>query len=156
MGSLLISVPDIADTDLIYNESDTRLILKFFWPEERGFIDSASIDNHARRLAQTALIAAIDGSYSQGFIDILMRSLARPSQGLKQLGKRLAQRYSRHWWQHAEQADLEDVRIYDSVRDSVARALKSRLIAIKNGVAARHSVPPFYINAHLLSTIVWS
>lgn len=156
MGSLLISVPDIADSDLIYSEHETRQILKFFWPEESAFIDGASIDNPTRRLAQTALIAAIDGSYAQGFIDVLLRSLTHPAKGLGPLAKRLAQRYTRHWWQHAQREDLEDVRIYESVRNGIARALKSRLIGIKNGVAIKRGISPFHVQVQLVSNILWS
>lgn len=63
MGSILVAVPDIADHQLVFNEAETRQILKFFWPQYVRQIDTLTITNDARRLAQTALIAAIDGSY---------------------------------------------------------------------------------------------
>ncbi len=30
MGNILINVPDISDTDLVFDEGETRRILKFF------------------------------------------------------------------------------------------------------------------------------
>lgn len=78
MGSIVITVQDISDNDLVYNEAETRQILKFFWPEQAAQIDEFTMDNNARRLAQTALIAAIEGSYAMGFIHMLATSIVRP------------------------------------------------------------------------------
>lgn len=155
MGSLLYTVPDIADSELIFDETETRLILTFFWPDESVFIEQVAVDNLLRCLAQTALIAAIDGSYAMGYVEHLVRTLARPSKGLKQLAKRLARRYFRHWWRHAQQQDLEDVRIYESIRSSVAAQLKPRLFAFKNGVAMKRGVAPFTIHASPEGSIIW-
>jgi len=58
MGTILISVPDISDNELVFDESETRRILKFFWPHLAQSIDDMAIDNEARRLAQTMLLAA--------------------------------------------------------------------------------------------------
>jgi len=32
MGSIAINVPDFADSDLVFNEAETRAVLTFFWP----------------------------------------------------------------------------------------------------------------------------
>lgn len=52
MGSIVLTIPDIPDSQLIYNEDETRQILKFFWPERAKDIDALSVTNDARRLAQ--------------------------------------------------------------------------------------------------------
>lgn len=87
MGNILINIPEISDTDLLYDETEARQILKFFWPQKSSDIDSMNIDNHARRLAQSALVAAIEGSYAMGFIHILSTNIIRPGSNVKPLAK---------------------------------------------------------------------
>jgi hypothetical protein len=65
MGSMSISVPDIPD------------------------IDTMVVDNDVRRLAQSALVAAIDSSYAMGFIEALARTIVRPASGIKSIAKSL-------------------------------------------------------------------
>lgn len=135
MGAILISVPDFSDAELVFNEDETRKILKFFWPGSGGSIEAMDIDNGARRLAQTALVAAIDGSYAMGYMKALLDSVVQPGSGIKSFGKKLARRFVRHWWKHAKQNDLEDVRVYESVRIAVASGLAARFRDSLNGLA---------------------
>lgn len=153
---MLLNVPDIPDSALIYNEDETRQILKFFWPDEIASINAMQIDNNVRRLAQSALIAAIDGSYALGFVDSLFRALSRPNKGISQLAKRLARAFGRHEWRHAQQQDLESVRIYDVVRNAVAQTLKQRLKLIQDGVAYKRGSYPFYAHIESLNRYIWS
>ncbi len=156
MGSVLINVPDIADSDLIYDEAETRQILKFFWPNDAVAIDAMSITNDARRLAQTALIAAIDGSYAMGYLEKLLQGITRPSKGIGALAKRLARNFTRHWWRHAQPRDLEDVRIYESVRSSLAQNLRKRLEDVKNGLALQRGPHPLYVHVQPANKIHWA
>jgi hypothetical protein len=144
MGSILISVPDMADGDLVFDETETKQILKFFWPHKSADIDGMTIDNDARRLAQSALIAAIDASYAMGFIDALGRTIVRPGSGIKSLAKKLGRKFIKHWWKHATQRNLEDVKIYDSVKVTIASKLKFRIDATLQGVALKRGNAPFY------------
>jgi hypothetical protein len=59
MGSLLITVPDLSDVDLVLDEIETRGVLKAFWPHRARDVDNLEIGNGAKRLAQSALMAAI-------------------------------------------------------------------------------------------------
>ncbi len=124
MGSIIITIPDIPDANLIYNEDETRRILKFFWPLLSSQFDGLTIGNDVRRFAQTMLIAAIDGTYAVGYIaglwDTLTRAITHPNGNIADLARRLARNFIRHWWRHATQQDLEHPRIYDSVRNSIA------------------------------------
>lgn len=136
MGSIILTIPDIPDANLTYNEAETRQILRFFWPEQEAAIGALTIDNGARKLAQVALIAAIDGSYAYGYIDVLFRVLgATRDRNILQLGRRLARNFIRHWWRHATQQNLEDVRIYEYVRVRVAASLRVRLDELKQDLA---------------------
>lgn len=155
MGAILINVPDIPDSELFYDENETRLILKFFWPHRAQEIEGMAIDNSARRLAQTALIAAIDASYALGFIDILSQSVIRPGSGIKSLGKKLARRFIKHWWKNTKQKELEDVRIYESVRKVIAGNLAGRFELLRQGLMSRRRNIPFYAIASQ-SDLVWA
>ncbi|MEW5756758.1 MAG: hypothetical protein AB1810_10685 [Pseudomonadota bacterium] len=156
MGSILVNAPDLSDNDLIYDEAETRQILKFFWPNDAAAIDAMTINNDTRRLAQTALIAAIEGTYAVGYIQKLFTGVARPSKGIGDLAKRLARNFTRQWWQHAQPRDLEDVRIYDFIRDQVAGNLKGRLKAIQNGAALQRGPYSFHAYAQPANKILWS
>jgi hypothetical protein len=155
MGSILINFPDIADSDLVFSEGETRQILKFFWPERAGAIDDLTVDNEIRRLAQTALIAAIDGSYAMGFVEATIRATVRSGSNIKSLAKKLAGRFVKHWWKHAKQHDLGDVKVYESVRVAIAQNLGRRVDAIINGVAQRHGFTPFYGQTGS-SRVIWA
>lgn len=137
MGSIILTIPDIPDAQLIYDEDETRRILKFFWPDRAQGIDELTITNDVRRLAQTALIAAVDGSYAMGYVDLLFNAISgrirNPNGSVPALAHRLGRNFIRHWWRHATQDDLLEARIYDSVRADVARNLKHRLSDLSDG-----------------------
>ena len=130
-----MNIPDIPDTNLIYDETESRQILKFFWPDLSPRIDALAIDNQARRLAQTALIAAIDGSYAMGYIEVLFKGLSRPNKSLPALARKLARNATRHHFKHATQDDLQDVRIYETIRTDIGNALRTRFKLLLDGVA---------------------
>ena len=144
MGTILIAVPDFGDEELIFDESETKQILSFFWPSRSAQISGLNIDNDARRLAQTALVAAIDGSYSMGYVEALFRTVVRPGSGIKAFGKKLARRFVKHWWKNAKPKDLEDVRIYESVRNSIALGLSSRMLDVLNGISVSRAPLQWY------------
>lgn len=144
MGSILINVPDISDSDLVFDEDESKRILKFFWPHLTREIDGMTIDNDARRLAQTALVAAIEGSYATGFIQALAQTVVRPGSGIKALAKKLGRRFIKHWWKHTNQQDLEDVKIYEFIRNEIARQLKHRIGLMQQGAALRRGNIVFY------------
>lgn len=157
MGSILVAVPDIADHQLVFNEAETRQILKFFWPQYVRQIDTLTITNDARRLAQTALIAAIDGSYAMGFIDATFRSLLSPGRSVAAFGRRLARNFVQHWWKYATREELMNAKVYESVRTTVAGALRHRLDALVAGVALRRPLlTPFHLHPSGSTEAVWS
>lgn len=157
MGSILVAVPDIADRDLVFDERETRQILRFFWPHHAVRIDSLAIDNDARRLAQTALIAAIDGSYAIGFVEATLRSLLSQGRSVRALGRRLAKRFVEHWWKHANREDLMDAKVYESVRAVLSSALRSRFDELLSGIALRRPIlSPFLLDTAGASQAVLS
>jgi hypothetical protein len=106
------------------DDSETRLILKFLWPEKSKEIDKVAVTTDLRRFAQKLLIAAVEGSYAMSWLDVTFRTVVRPGAGVKALLKKLASRYARHWYKHTTQKDLMDAKIYVSVRNQLASTLK--------------------------------
>jgi len=103
-----------------------------------------AIDDSARRLAQTALVAAIDGSYAMGFIEATFRTVAKPGKGIVSMARKLGQRFVKHWWKHATQSDLSEVRIYETVRVAISNALRRHFDGISQGIAMGRGGRQFY------------
>jgi len=149
MGGILLNIPDLSDKDLIFDDAETRTVLRFFWPALASDIAQMDISNDVRRLAQSALIAAIDGSYALGFIHVLGATVARPGASVTSLISKLARKSASHWWKHARAGDLKDVKIYDVVKKRIALSLGERLRLVLNGVALQRSTLRFYASMQL-------
>jgi hypothetical protein len=121
-----IVVPDFSDSELVFDDDETKLVLKFFYPASGAAIDNMTLNTEARRFAQTLLIGAIDASYGIGYIQALGKTVVRPGSGVRSLAKKLAKRFVAHWFKHATQEDLLEVKIYDSVRNSIAGSVRTR------------------------------
>jgi len=123
-----IHLPEFDESQLLFDERETREILRFFWPERSPDINALSpVDNEIRKLAQGLLVAAIDSSYAMGFVHILFDVLrnGRPGfAGLKTMGRKLAAKYVAHWWKHTRPEDLHAVQIYEAVRKALAANFK--------------------------------
>lgn len=158
MGQYLVSVPDIGDSELVFDEAKTRQIFAFFYPASRSSVSAMSINNEARRLAQTMLIAALDGSYAMSYIQTLVESL-RPTPGMsvRSLLKKLVNKGIRIWFQHATGHDLENPRIYESVRVAIANALLPRFTEAIQGILAKQGrfVRAFLADSTLRGDIAW-
>lgn len=142
----MIAVPDFSDEDLVFDEDETKRILMFFWPSRRNQISTMTINNEARRLAQTALVAGIDGTYAMGYMEATLRTVLQPGNGIKAFGKKLAKRFVKHWWKHAKENDLREAKVAQNVRLSVAAALASNLDMIYQGAAAPRGPLQWYAN----------
>jgi hypothetical protein len=119
----------------MFNQMETRQILKFFWPGDAAKIDQMLIADDVRRVAQTALVAGIDGSDALGFMESTFRSVLQPGSSLKSFGQKLARSFMRNWWKHATIKDLHDVNIYIIVRDRIADVLKSHFSMAAQGAS---------------------
>jgi hypothetical protein len=116
-----VIIPPVVDEgQLLFDESEAREILVFFWPEMASKINAAEMTIEFRCFAQRLLVAAIDASYAMGFVDSLFTTIANPRGGLKKMGQKLARRYVKHWWKHTRPKDLNNVKVYESVRKTVA------------------------------------
>ncbi len=148
MGGILITAPNLDDSQLIYDEKETKQILHFFWPDFKEKINTTPITNETRRLAQTALIAAINGSYPMGYISATFQSAFFPlSNDIKSIIRKMAFHFISTWWkQGLQRKDLENAQIYESLRSSIAYHLSSRIRSHTNGVAFERAPIVFYAN----------
>ncbi|MCW7537982.1 hypothetical protein OOT46_08985 [Aquabacterium sp. A7-Y] len=157
MSSIVIVSPvDIPDSELLFDEEETQQILRFFWPDLRSRIDGMEVTHSVRRFAQQILIAGIDSSYALGFMQTLMETFARPQAGFKgllKMGKKLAQRYMKHWWKHAKQSDLENPRVAEAVRRAIAYNFRQSIDMVINEVNARPILAPFQVAGTF--TVFW-
>jgi hypothetical protein len=143
MGSILVSVPDIADKDLRFNEAETREILRVFWPSGSARIDSMPMTDDARRLAQTALIAAIDGSNQMGYVEALFRTAYRPNPTVTGIIRALARQFVESWWQHTKPQDLKNAHLYQAVINAIAFSLRSQFEMVAQGLQLTGLAPRF-------------
>ena len=148
MGSILIDVPNFSDGQLAFDATETRQILRFFWRHQTG-LEDIEITDHVRRLAQTALFSAIEGSYAMGFLAETLKSV-QGSYKLAQWGRKLARALIGHVWRHATQQDLQDVRIYEAIRKDVSLALRRDIDMVTQGLVLRRGHFHFY--AHCAQT----
>lgn len=153
MPQAIITPPVIEDSMLVFDDVETRAILTFFWPRLSADFNKMTISTEVRRFAQAILVAAIDASYSLGWIDSLFSSVSKPA-NLPALGKKLARNFVKHWWKHAKAKDLESVKVYESVRRVVANNFGQtvRMLVLDNTAKAR--LGPFVV-ASVGATLAW-
>lgn len=131
--------------DLILSNEDTTVVLQFFWPSEprhSQIKNQLLITDHVRSFAQGLLVEAIDKSYSYGFIDAIFRAAANPTSGTIKILKRFGRRASSNWFRHTKASDLQNIRIYDRVREGIAYTFTGEMDRHIQGVAdLRPEVP---------------
>ena len=108
--------------ELLFNEGETRIILKFiFDPTHHDFIDSLPMDDHLRGFTQGLLVEAIDASYAVGYVKGLLESVTNPVKGARKIIKTFGIKASQHWFKHASVHDKQNIKIYDFVKKKVAK-----------------------------------
>jgi len=114
--------------ELIFNDEETRIILKFiFEPADHGVIESLNVNDAIKEFAQGLLIEAIDASYAVGFVEAIFRSATNPTKGAIKILKSFGKKAAKHWFKHATVHDLQDVKVYEFVRLEIARRFRSPL-----------------------------
>ncbi len=151
MGSLLINVPDFADDELVFDAEETKQILCFFWPHESQRINALEIGNEGKRLAQTALNAAVEGTYSMNIMNAVLKASFTPGM-FTNVGKwtlKLFQKMAKYQWKYAKPSNLMNAKVYDAVRYKVAGVTKPRKDEILNGLMSHNKPSGLYMYAHI-------
>lgn len=129
--------------ELVLDENETRLTLKSFFPSQSSAIETMPINDNVRGLAQGLLVAAIDASYTMGYVQsssIVSAALLAmsPSWSLvKSFGKKAA----KHWFKHAKSVGSMDAKIYHVVRAQISLTFINELFPMLSS-APRNAVPP--------------
>lgn len=117
----------------------------FFWPDEMissRIEESLVVDDRVRSFTQALLIEAIDASYSMGFVEGIFRASSNPTNGALKIIKEFGKRATKHWFKSTRTSDLQNVRIYESVRVELARSFRVVLLSHLNGVASMPKEKP--------------
>jgi hypothetical protein len=148
-GSVLIHVPVFVDDEVFIDESETRLILTFYWPSASMQIEAMSVGLETRRFAQQVLIAGVNASYAMGYVSALFDSLGSgPRGGVAAILKKLGRRSAKHWFRNAGNRSLQDLKIYESARKRVAINFYSPFQMHIQGVALQKLENPRFF-AHI-------
>ena len=121
--------------ELIFNEEETVVILKFIFKNQHNNIDLLNVTDPVREFAQALLVEAVDSSYAFGFVDALFRSATNPRAGAKKVLTKFGKKALKHWFKHAKVQDLMSIKIYDKVREQLAWKFGRVLLLHVNGVA---------------------
>jgi len=114
--------------ELIFSIDETKIILKFiFGSPDSNLIESMTITDPVREFAQGLLVEAIDASYAIGFVEAIFRSTANPSKGAIKILKSFGKKATKHWFKHATVHDLQNVKVYDFIRNEIARRFRTPL-----------------------------
>lgn len=121
-----VHLRNFSGVELIFDEQETKEILKFFFQADRQQIESTKITEELRNLAQGLLVAAVDASYAMGWVELTFRWAINPGAGLKKVLQKLTHRAAQYWFKHLKRdQSLADAKIYESVREQLARNFRS-------------------------------
>lgn len=135
---------EFTSEELFLDESETALILKFIFKKaDHELIDQLPMSDYLRGFAQALLVEAIDASYSVGFIQALFESSANPSKGAISVIKKFASKSAKHWYKNLNATDLQNVRIYDFVRDEIAARYRYKLYDFLGGLEDSSNIGAF-------------
>ncbi|MGD8569281.1 MAG: hypothetical protein PVJ39_14435 [Gammaproteobacteria bacterium] len=133
----LVTLRKFSPDELLFNEDETRQILKFFFKSQQKKIDQLTVNDNVREFAQGLLVEAIDASYAMGYIQALFKSVANPTAGVKKIITKFAKKASKHWFKHANPKDLLNVEIYEIVRSRLELNFGRYLSMLAAGIAKK-------------------
>ena len=111
--------------ELLIDEVETRLIFRFFCPKLGAQIDQAAIGERERRVAQTALIRALDLSVAPRRASAAEPKPVQVAVPLQSVFRKLENNFMKRWWRHAKHADLKAAQISVAAFNEVASALQA-------------------------------
>ena len=107
----------------LFNEQENRIVLKLIFKPA----DPLPMDDYLKSFAQGLLVEAIDASYTVGYIEAVFRSTTNPTKGAIEVLKKFGRKAIKHWFTNALAHDLQNVKVYDFIREHIALAFRSQL-----------------------------
>jgi len=121
------------EEELIFDDEETILILKFIFKNQHNLIDGMDNNNRVREFSQGLLLEAIDASYALGFVASLFGGVYNPGAEVKKILMKFGRKALKHWFKHATVKDLMQIKIYDVVR----KQLESNFLIVLQSYASR-------------------
>jgi len=118
--------------ELIFDNEETVIILKFIFKNKHGLIDGLEINDRIREFSQGLLLEAVDASYALGFVAALFGGVFNPSVAAKKVFMKFSRKALKHWFKHATAKDLMQIKIYDAVR----KQLESNFLIVLQSYAS--------------------
>ena len=135
MSAGFVTLRNFSEKELIFDEAETKDILKFFFQHLRQRIEAAAITTELRNFAQGLLVEAIDATYALGYIEIVWRTSYNPGLGMMKAFSKVGSKAAKHWFKHATQQDLLKAKISSRVRDKLAHSFASVFPMMLDGIA---------------------
>ncbi|MBX3244449.1 MAG: hypothetical protein KF685_08340 [Acidobacteria bacterium] len=110
--------------DVYVSEAEAWEILVWFFGGNAG-ITPSDVTYNDRSFAQALMFEAIRASKQISFVEGLWRATANPTKSLKSMLKQIAKLTAKALWEHLKPADLEDPKIYEMVKNALARNWRS-------------------------------
>lgn len=146
------------ENELIFDETETIIILKFTFKNHHDLVDRLEINNRIREFAQGLLAEAVDASYALGFVHSLFGGVFNPGAGFKKILTKFGRKALKHWFKHAAAKDLMSIKIYEIVRRELERSFTTPLKLFVSGVASaeiRNSGFVNYSDTNKAKTMLW-
>ncbi len=123
-------------SELIFDEEETKEILKFFFIKDHAFIDGLIIHDRIRNFAQGILVEAVEASFAIGFVEIVYDTfcLKPPTPNVKKVFSKFGKNAARHWFKHVSVTDLTEIKVYDFVKNMISIKLRSQMLAVASDI----------------------
>lgn len=135
MSTDYVTLRNFIEGELIFDEIETRDILKFFFRHLRERIDAATVTTELRVFAQGLLVEAIDATYALGYVEIVFRASYNPGNGMSKVLAKIGRKAAGNWFKHATQDDLLKAKVSSRVRDQLAHSFASVFPMVLEGIA---------------------
>lgn len=139
MSGDFLTLRNFSEHELIFDEAETKAILKFFFQHHRQRIDAATVTTGLRNFAQGLLVEAVDATYALGYVEILLATFYNPGGGMKKALTKAGRKAARHWFKHATDRDLHNAKVAEAVRLTLSNAFKTPLQEQLDGLALGHA-----------------
>lgn len=135
MSGNFITLRNFNESELIFDDVETKEILRFFFQHHQQRIDVVAITTALRNFAQGLLVEAVDATYALGYIEILLTTFHKPGGGIKKALMKIGKKAARHWFKHATDRSLHNAKIAEAVRRQLSYAFATSMKELLDGVA---------------------
>ena len=131
-----IKIHHFNENELIFDEAETKEILKFFFRSFLQRIEVAAVTTDLRNFVQWLLIEAIDATHALGYIEILFKTYYNPGSGMKKVLSKAVRKSAQHWFKHANQRGSLNAKISSRIRDQLALNFKTHFSLLLDEIAS--------------------